>query len=149
MEIQPQIYDNLDQLRYSTFFCYDSPQKNAIGLKLHLNLGETTDTKEARRVFDIIQTAFQAWDQSVSKELKGVLFPDQSIDQTTPPASGKTTFTASNGFNVIDVYYVNLKSQTGQDLSIDYALLSEEIFISNDPDCLRNALNYYQDEPGL
>ena len=83
-----------------------------------------------------------SWEGIMFSNLSSLLFPDKKISQK--PAFKSTKYITENGVVSIDVRYANVKSEDGADLSIDYAVFEENIYIFNNPQCLRKALDRYE-----
>jgi hypothetical protein len=142
--IKPEIYKDLNQEDYSVFSC-DGKNSNSAeqGLIMRFNVGETF--VQAANSYNKINKNLLSWESSIFSDLSPLLFPGKKISQK--PTFKETKYTTENGAAQMDVRYANVKSEDGENFSVDYAVFEENIYIFNSPQCLRKALD--KNEPIL
>lgn len=139
--IMPEIYSNLSQTDYSIFTCSQKTE-NAEGFGFITRFKSGATTAYYADLYKKMNENLASWEGIMFSNLSSLLFPDKKISQK--PAFKSTKYITENGVVSIDVRYANVKSEDGADLSIDYAVFEENIYIFNNPQCLRKALDRYE-----
>ena len=142
ISIYPSVYKNLSQENYSVFFCSNFSNIPTKGIKLSFSPSATSDFYAKNTV---IEKGMEDWQENLFYDTKNVFFPSDSLDKSTPPTFNSTSYMTENGMNEVQIKYGSITSKEGKELSLDYAILNEQVFISNNKECLRKALDYYQD----
>jgi len=141
IEINPDVYSNLSQTDYSVFTCNQKTEDiTGLGFIAHFKSGKT-----AAYYADLYKKMDQNlanWEGTIFSDLEPLLFSGKKISQK--PAFKSAKYTTENGIAEIDVRYANVKSVDGMDLSIDYAVYAEDVYIFNNPQCLRKTLDKYE-----
>jgi len=139
--IKAEIYNNLDQKDFSVFTCGDEEGVSG-GLGLITRFKSGTTAAYYADLYRKMDKDLADWEEIMFSDLSPLLFPDKKISQR--PVFKSTKYTTENGAAKIDVRYANIKSDDGENLSIDYAVFEENIYIFNNPQCLRKALDKYE-----
>lgn len=139
--IKPEIYDNLSQTDYSVFTCSQKTENNeGLGLITRFKPGSTS--AYYANLYKKMDENLANWEQTLFSDLAPLLFSSKKISQK--PTFKSVKYITENGAAKIDVRYANVKSDDGANLSIDYAVFEENIYIFNNPQCLRKALDKYE-----
>ena len=72
-------------------------------------------------------------------DLSPLFFSGKSFNKE--PAFNEIKYTTSNKANIITIRFANSVASSGKQYSIDWGSLNDQIFISNDKDCLRQELD--------
>lgn len=139
--IKPEIYVNLSQTDYSFFTC-NQKTENVEGLGLITRFKSGSTVAYYANLYKKMDENLANWEGTVFSDLAQLLFPVKKISQK--PVFKSTKYTTENGAAKINVRYANIKSDDGANLSIDYAVFEENIYIFNNPQCLRKALDKYE-----
>ena len=137
IKLDDSLDNNIDNNYYSVFFCSKSQQERpAVGLKLNFKVAKTVS--ETAQNYDQIESSLRNWDADIFPDLKNIFFPGSEFSSAIPEFQTTGYY---GDYSYADIRYANFKDTAGNDLSIDYTLLSEMIFISNDKECLREMIN--------
>lgn len=139
--IKPEIYDNLSQTDYSVFTC-DQKTNNAEGLGFITQFKTGSTAAYYDDLYKKMDQNLANWEETMFSDIVPLLFPGKKISQR--PSFKSAKYTTENGVVEINVRYANVKSDDGTNLSIDYAVFEENIYIFNNPQCLRKALDKYE-----
>lgn len=143
MKIDKKVHDNLSQSKYQIFSCCMEEGKCKKGIILHISEGGSG--KEIVERYENIKSGLKDWEKSIIGDLREFLFAGMQIGNLSELKFSSTEFLTENGANNIEIKYVNFKEISDQGLSFNYAFFDNQIFISNDKDCIRAALNKYGD----
>lgn len=139
--IKPDIYDNLNETNYSIFSC-DDQKLDVKGQGLIMRFKSGTTAAYYADLYKKMDENLASWEKTIFSDLAPLLFSGKKISQN--PVFKNTKYTTENGAATIDVRYANVKSDDGSNFSIDYAVYAENVFVFNDPQCLRKALDKYE-----
>jgi len=139
--IKPEIYSNLSQTDYSVFTC-NLKTENTKGLGLITRFKPGTAASHYADLYKKINKSLVNWEPIIFSDLASLLFPGKIFSQK--PAFKSTKYTTENGIANMDIRYANMKSDDGANFSIDYTVFEENVYIFNNPQCLRKALDKYE-----
>lgn len=139
--IKPEIYSDLDPKDYSIFSC-NKKAENAEGLGLILRFKQGSTVAYYVDLYPRMNKNLANWEEKMFSDLAPVLFSGKKV--SAKPIFKSAKYTTENKVANIDVRYANVKSDDGENISIDYAVFEENIFIFNNPQCLRKALDKYE-----
>ena len=131
-----------DQTEYSVSNCSTDSFAPATGLIFEVNKDQ--DLKNYVDSVDRLTEAVKKWENKMFQDLSILFFPGESFSQI--PSFNEIRFDTSNNINSVIVRFANLKSESGKTFSVDWSMFNNQIFISNDKECLRNMLNERQDQ---
>ena len=138
MKFEAGALENSSQKDYRTFFCAKEKNKRpAIGIMLQLR--RDVDPKQYQQMFSKMDSDMKKWESTIFSDLSPLFFPEESFSQE--PKFSVSKYTTSNKANIIQIHYANLVAISGKNFSIDWGFLNDNIFISNDRDCLRRELD--------
>jgi len=144
IKISPKVYSDLSQNEYSVFSCKgETSSASNLGLILLFKQGATWEYYS--NLYVKMDENLGAWEQDMFSDLAPLLFSGKKISQN--PVFKSTKYTTENGIAQMDIRYANTKSDDGANLSIDYTVFEENVYIFNNPQCLRKALD--KNEPVL
>ena len=139
--IRPEVYDNLSQTDYSVFTCSQKTKNTGeLGFITRFKSGSTAAYYD--NLYKKMDENLASWEQTLFADLAPLLFPEKKISQK--PVFKSAKYTTENGVANMDIRYANVKSVDGANLSIDYTVFEENIYIFNNPQCLRKALDKYE-----
>ena len=141
MKISLEVYNDLSQSEYSVFSCKgEISSASNLGLIMLFKQGATWEYFS--NLYVQMDKNLEAWERTMFTDLSPLLFPGKKISQK--PVFKNAKYTTENGIAEIDVRYANVKSDDGANLSIDYAVFEENVYIFNNSQCLRKALDKYE-----
>lgn len=141
IKIPSAIYENLSQTDWSVFTCTKQAQ-GAEGKGLIVRFKPGNDSAYYANLYKKMNENLTGWESTIFSDLSPLFFSEKKISQT--PSFRTTKYVTENEAASIDVRYANVKSDDGVNLSIDYAVYAEDVYIFNNPQCLRKALDKYQ-----
>jgi hypothetical protein len=137
-KIESNVLQNASQKDYTIFSCAKTKgEQPAIGLMLQLR--RDVDPKKYQQSYPEMGKNMKNWEKSLFQDLAPLFFPGESFDKE--PAFNETKYTTSNKANIVSIRFANLIAVSGKQYSIDWGFLNDQIFISNDKDCLRRELD--------
>lgn len=139
--IKPEIYDNLSQTDWSVFTCTKQAQ-GAEGKGLIMRFKPGNDSAYYANLYKKMNENLTGWESTIFSDLSPLFFSEKKFSQK--PSFKVTKYITENEAKAVDVRYANVKSDDGANLSIDYAVYAEDVYIFNNPQCLRKALDKYQ-----
>jgi hypothetical protein len=141
IKISPKVYSDLSQNEYSVFSCKgEMSSASSLGLIMLFKQGVTWEYFS--NLYVQMDKNLEAWEQTMFTDLSPLLFPGKKISRK--PVFKSTKYTTENGIANMDIRYANMKSDDGANLSIDYTVFEENVYIFNNPQCLRKALDKYE-----
>lgn len=141
VKIDESVLKLSDEQEYSQFNCSLNYSAFATGLIFEVNKNQ--DLKSYLNSVDPLTESVEKWEKNMFQDLAPLFFPGESFSQS--PKFSENRFDTSNGINAATIRYANLKADSGKTFSIDWSMFFEQIFISNDKDCLRQQLNKHQE----
>jgi hypothetical protein len=105
---------------------------------------EGTTAAYYAKLYSQIEKDLQAWEPTMFDDLSSLMFQRKVINQK--PIFKDSKYTTENGLADINVRFANVKSDDGENISIDCAVYAEDVYIFNSQQCLRKALDKYQPE---
>ncbi|PIU77744.1 MAG: hypothetical protein COS72_04470 [Candidatus Moranbacteria bacterium CG06_land_8_20_14_3_00_43_56] len=142
VKIEAGVLQNSSQKDYTTFSC--AKEKNecpAIGIMLQLR--RDVDPQQYQQMFSKMNGDMKKWESTIFSDLSPLFFPGESFSRE--PKFNVSKYTTSNKVNTIQVRYANLIAASGKNFSIDWGFLNDNVFISNDRECLRRELDQNAD----
>lgn len=139
--IKPEIYGNLSQTDFSVFTC-SKQLGNAEGLGLIMRFKAGSTAAYYADLYDKMNKNLISWEDTMFNDLSPLLFPGEK--NISKPVFKSTEYETENGLEKLDIRYANVKSDSGKNLSIDYTVYAEDIYIFNNPQCLRKVLDKYE-----
>lgn len=143
--IDPTIKKNLNQEYYSLFTCSKLQKDPVIGMKFELTT--QANVKDAININDQAPKDLSLWEESIIYDMKNLLYPNESLKNIEPLHFYPTGYTSQNGLTYTTIRFADFVDENGERLSINYTFFNEQIFISNDRECLKKMIDLYQDEP--
>lgn len=143
LKINPEISKNLDQKTYSAFFCPLLAGEESVGLMIELVTG--IDILEKVGMIDETEENLLNWEKTLFFDLKPIFYPNDTLEDSAKFQFSNANYISENGLTETVIRYANTKSIEGKNLSLDYTFFNEQIFISNNKDCLRRMIDLYQD----
>lgn len=138
MKIETGVLQNASQKDYATFSCADGKNlRPAVGLMLQLR--RDVDPKKYQQSYPDMEKNMRNWEKTIFQDFFPLFFPGESFSKE--PVFVETKYTTSNKANIISIRFANLTAASGKQYSIDWGFLNDQIFISNDKDCLRRELD--------
>lgn len=138
IKIKTEVVQNSSQKDYITFFCArDTKERPAIGVMFQLRRDVSAD--KYKELYPKMKGDMKNWEKTIFNDLAPLFFPDESF--VGESVFGEVKYTTSNKANVIQIRYANLTAVSGKQYSIDWGFLNDQVFISNDRDCLRRELD--------
>jgi len=131
-----------DQAAYKVFNCSVDSSNASAGLIFEVN--KSQDLKSYLGSVDLLTGNVKKWESKMFQDLSPLFFPGEFFSQV--PNFNEVRFDTSNGINSVVIRFANSKSESGKTFSIDWSIFNNQIFISNDKDCLRKILNEHQDK---
>lgn len=139
--IKPEIYDNLSQTDYSLFTCSGNTDGTE-GSGLIMRFKPGNDSAYYANLYKKMNENLTGWESTIFSDLSPLFFSEKKFSQK--PSFKVTKYITENEAKAVDVRYANVKSDDGANLSIDWAVYAEDVYIFNNPQCLRKALDKYQ-----
>lgn len=141
IKIPSAIYENLSQTDYSLFTCSsNADEAEGTGLIMRFKPGDTSAYYAS--IYKKMRENMAGWESTIFSDLAPLFFSEKKISQAS--SFKATKYVTKNEAASIDARYANVKSDDGVDLSLDYAIYAEDVYIFNNPQCLRKALDKYQ-----
>src|SRR4030042_3469319 len=142
IKIQEAVLQNSSQKDYKIFFCAKGKNESpASGIVLQLR--RDIDPNRYRELYPKMKNDMKNWEKTIFGDLVSLFFPKESFGKE--PAFGETKYTTSNKVNIVPIRYANLTADSGKQYSVDWGFLNDQVFISNDKDCLWRELDLNAD----
>lgn len=141
-KIENGVLQNASQKDYASFSCAKAKsERPAIGLMLQLR--RDVDPKKYQQLYPEMEKNMKNWEKTMFQDMLALFFPGESFGKE--PVFSEAKYTTSNTVNNISIRFANLTAVSGKQYSIDWGFLNDQIFISNDKDCLRRELDQNAD----
>ncbi len=138
LKIETGVLQNSSQKNYLTFSCaVGTGERPAVGIVLQLRRDVPAD--KYNNLYPKMESDMENWEKTIFGDLAPLFFPGESFDKE--PLFSKVEYTTSNKVNIVEIHYANLVSVSRKQYSIDWGFLNDQIYISNNKDCLRRELD--------
>lgn len=143
IKIESGVLQSSSQRDYFSFSCAETKEKiPAVGLMLQLR--RDVDPKKYQQSYSEMDQFMKQWEASIFQDLSPLFFPGELFHNS--PRFVASKYTTTNGVNIVEIRYANLTADSGKQYSIDWGFLNDQIYISNNRDCLRRELDGSADE---
>jgi hypothetical protein len=138
LKIDGGVVANSSQKDFMTFSCPGkSGDQRSVGIMLQLR--RDVDAEKYRLSYPDMEKNMKNWEKNMFSDLASLFFPGESFSKE--PAFNVSKYITSNGVNIVEIRYANLEAVSGKQYSVDWGFLGDQVFVSNDKDCLRRELD--------
>jgi hypothetical protein len=143
VHMNSEVYGELEQSGFRNFNCCADKEKCGNGIIFTVK--QDGNGRDLVGRYQRFENGLKIWEASFLKDLKNLFFENAEIDFASIPQFQSAKFVTENGANTIEIRYINFMDAEKNNLSINYAFFDNQLFISDDKNCMRSALNEYED----
>jgi hypothetical protein len=136
IKINPNIYQDLDQLKSSAIFCSSKLNETDKGFVFKVKLSKVPKYWKDK-------SDFKKWEPTMFSDFKDVFFP-QSDFADISPVFKKSSYAGKSGGGALDIWHATVKDKKGNDLLISYAFSDGTIYVADSIECMHRIIDEYE-----